>query len=146
MIKLIGLNKVYGKGSDAVHALRDVSLHVPQGKIFGVIGASGAGKSTLLDVIFGIREPQQGWVLDVLPPVAGTPGLGYVEWAGWVPGATPRLLVAREARSDGRTTRRFEVLALDGLAVDKSAGAPQLLAAFNGWADKGWRRASVSLR
>ena len=43
MIKLIGLNKVYGKGSDAVHALRDVSLHVPQGKIFGVIGASGAG-------------------------------------------------------------------------------------------------------
>ncbi|MGL6152903.1 MAG: ATP-binding cassette domain-containing protein, partial [Aeromonas sobria] len=48
MIKLNGLNKVYGTGSDAVHALRDVSLHVPQGKIFGVIGASGAGKSTLI--------------------------------------------------------------------------------------------------
>ncbi len=47
MIKLIGLNKVYGKGSDAVHALRDVSLHVPQGKIFGVIGASGAGRAPL---------------------------------------------------------------------------------------------------
>ncbi|MEV3838352.1 hypothetical protein RI517_09580 [Aeromonas dhakensis] len=44
MIKLIGLNKVYGKGSDAVHALRDVSRYVPQGKIFGPIGASGAGE------------------------------------------------------------------------------------------------------
>ena len=60
MIKLIGLNKVYGKGSDAVHALRDVSLHVPQGKIFGVIGASGAGKSTLIRCVNLLERPTQG--------------------------------------------------------------------------------------
>ena len=59
MIKLIGLNKVYGTGSDAVHALRDVSLHVPQGKIFGVIGASGAGKSTLIRCVNLLERRQR---------------------------------------------------------------------------------------
>lgn len=63
MIKLIGLNKVYGKGSDAVHALRDVSLHVPQGKIFGVIGASGDGKSTLIRCVNLLERPTQGQVI-----------------------------------------------------------------------------------
>lgn len=63
MIKLIGLNKVYGKGSDAVHALRDVSLHVPQGKIFGVIGASGAGKSTLIRCVNLLERPTDGQVI-----------------------------------------------------------------------------------
>ena len=63
MIKLNGLNKVYGKGSDAVHALRDVSLHVPQGKIFGVIGASGAGKSTLIRCVNLLERPTEGQVI-----------------------------------------------------------------------------------
>ena len=63
MIKLIGLNKVYGKGSDAVHALRDVSQHVPQGKNFGVIGASGAGKSTLIRCVNLLERPTQGQVI-----------------------------------------------------------------------------------
>ncbi|UBO74823.1 methionine ABC transporter ATP-binding protein MetN [Aeromonas rivuli] len=63
MIKLNALNKVYGKGSDAVHALRDVSLHVPQGKIFGVIGASGAGKSTLIRCVNLLERPTSGQVV-----------------------------------------------------------------------------------
>ncbi|MFM4718596.1 methionine ABC transporter ATP-binding protein MetN [Aeromonas bivalvium] len=63
MIKLNALNKVYGKGSDAVHALRDVSLHVPQGKIFGVIGASGAGKSTLIRCVNLLERPTDGQVV-----------------------------------------------------------------------------------
>ena len=63
MIKLNALNKVYGKGSDAVHALRDVSLHVPQGKIFGVIGASGAGKSTLIRCVNLLERPTNGKVV-----------------------------------------------------------------------------------
>jgi len=63
MIKLKGINKVYGTGSDAVHALRDVSLHVPQGKIFGVIGASGAGKSTLIRCVNLLERPTEGQVI-----------------------------------------------------------------------------------
>jgi len=46
-----------------VHALRDVSLHVPQGKIFGVIGASGAGKSTLIRCVNLLERPTEGQVI-----------------------------------------------------------------------------------
>ena len=63
MIELIGLNKVYGSGEDAVHALRDVSLSVPQGKIVGVIGASGAGKSTLIRCVNLLERPTTGQVI-----------------------------------------------------------------------------------
>jgi len=94
-----------------------------------------------------------GWALEMLPPAAGAPGIGYAEWAGFAPagagaapGAAGKLLLVREARSEGRLLRRYEVLALDGFSLEKSAGAPQLLAAFNGWADKAWRRGSVALR
>ncbi len=88
----------------------------------------------------------QGWTVDVLPPAAAAPGLGYVEWAGWVPGARPALLVAREARAEGRGTRRFEQLSVDSLAVEKSAAAPQALSSFGRFASAQWKRDTVSLR
>lgn len=92
------------------------------------------------------RRQADGWALDVLPPASAEPGLGYVEWAGWVPGAQRRLLLAREARAEGRSTRRFEVMALDTMAVDRFASTPQLLAAFGPWAAADWKRGTVSLR
>ncbi|MGF3057440.1 methionine ABC transporter ATP-binding protein [Microbacterium sp. YY-01] len=48
-------------------ALRDVSVEVPAGKIFGVIGYSGAGKSTLIRTVNGLERPTRGhvWVDDV---------------------------------------------------------------------------------
>ncbi len=92
------------------------------------------------------RRQAEGWTVDVLPAASSGPGLGYVEWAGWVPGAAPRLLVAREFMADGRIGRRFEVLGAETLAVEKSASSPQLLAAFGQWAAPAWKRGTVSLR
>ncbi|MWV48304.1 ATP-binding cassette domain-containing protein [Rathayibacter sp. VKM Ac-2803] len=61
MITATGLSKTFG-GSRAVRALDDVSLHVEEGTIFGVVGQSGAGKSTLLRAINLLERPDAGTV------------------------------------------------------------------------------------
>lgn len=63
MIQLIDVSKVYEEEKKVVHALRNVTLRVPEGKIFGVIGSSGAGKSTLLRTVNLLETPTQGKVL-----------------------------------------------------------------------------------
>ena len=92
------------------------------------------------------HQESDGWKLDVLAPETGGPGLGYVEWAGWSPASRGKLLVVREAKSNGRVTRRFEVLRTDTLIAEKSASEPRQLTAFGLWADAGWRQETVSLR
>jgi hypothetical protein len=91
------------------------------------------------------RQQPQGWEVTVLPPAACEPGLGYVEFAGWVP-RSAKMLLAREARVDGRMRRSFEVFNLETLATEKQASAPQLLALFGQWQDALWKRQTVSQR
>ena len=58
----VGLTKVYGQGSAAVHALRGVDLQIPQGELVVLLGASGSGKSTLLNILGGLDQPTEGEV------------------------------------------------------------------------------------
>jgi hypothetical protein len=85
------------------------------------------------------------WTADVLPAASGAPELGVVEFAGWVPGGT-QLLVAREAKVDGRLRRSFEVLRIDTLAIDRRADSPQALSAFRRWQDPRWKQQTLALR
>src|SRR5262249_22800860 len=48
--------------SSVIPALRDVSLTVPKGKTFGLVGRNGSGKSTLLKLVTGIYTPTRGTV------------------------------------------------------------------------------------
>lgn len=58
MITLSSVHKRYGQEI----AVRDVSLHIRNGEIYGIIGASGAGKSTLLRLMNLLEKPDAGSV------------------------------------------------------------------------------------
>ena len=62
MIKLSNITKVFQQGNRTIQALNNVSLHVPAGQIYGVIGASGAGKSTLIRCVNLLERPTEGSV------------------------------------------------------------------------------------
>lgn len=63
MIEFIHVTKDFGKGRQEVHAVRDVSLSIEKGEIFGIIGFSGAGKSTLVRCINLLERPTAGTVV-----------------------------------------------------------------------------------
>ena len=63
IIQVRHLNKVFGEGESAVHALDDISLDVHPGEIYGIIGLSGAGKSTLVRCLNLLERPTSGSVL-----------------------------------------------------------------------------------
>ncbi len=56
------LTRTYGEGGSAVHALRGVSLEVPEGQFTAVMGPSGSGKSTLMHLLAGLDTPDAGAV------------------------------------------------------------------------------------
>lgn len=64
MIEIEHLSQTF-KAPDGkdVHAIKDVSLHINKGEIFGIIGRSGAGKSTLVRTINFLTQPTQGRVV-----------------------------------------------------------------------------------
>ena len=58
---LLDLRRVT-KNFGGLRAVRDVSLAVDAGRIFGLIGPNGAGKTTLLNLISGVVKPDQGTI------------------------------------------------------------------------------------
>ena len=83
MIEIRGLTKLFGKRTDAAQtmlrdgaakadilkdtgvtvALRDVTLDIPDGQVFVVMGLSGSGKSTLIRHLNRLIEPTSGQIL-----------------------------------------------------------------------------------
>ncbi|UMZ14872.1 methionine ABC transporter ATP-binding protein [Pseudomonas sp. MPFS] len=61
MIQVEQVSKVYGEGQ--APALQQVSLSIPEGSIYGILGRSGAGKSTLLRCLNLLERPSSGRVL-----------------------------------------------------------------------------------
>jgi hypothetical protein len=91
------------------------------------------------------RREASGWTVQALPPSGDEPSVGYVEFAGWVPGGT-QMLAAREVRANGRMQRTFELLKLDTLETERRADAPGSLTAFHRWQDAAWKQQTVSVR
>lgn len=79
VIEIRGVSRRFGK----TQALENVSLDVPRGCVFGLVGENGAGKTTLIKHVLGLLKAKQGSVrVFGLDPVADPPGvlgrIGYL--------------------------------------------------------------------
>lgn len=68
MLTVEDINVYYG----AIHAIKGVSLEVPDGEIVALIGSNGAGKSTTLRTISGLMKPKTGKIMYDGKNIAGT--------------------------------------------------------------------------
>lgn len=51
MIHLSNIHKYYGEGSQRLHVLKGIDLHIREGELVSIMGSSGSGKSTLLNIL-----------------------------------------------------------------------------------------------
>ncbi len=60
MLDVAGITVEFG----GVRAVNDVSFHVSEGEVFGIVGPNGAGKTTLLNCVSGLIRPGTGadWI------------------------------------------------------------------------------------
>ena len=63
MIEIQNLTKIFATSDGNVEALKNVSLSIADGEIYGIIGMSGAGKSTLVRSINLLERPTSGKIL-----------------------------------------------------------------------------------
>lgn len=69
MLTVEDINVYYG----AIHAIKGISLDVPDGEIVALIGSNGAGKSTTLRTISGLMKPKTGKILYEGHDIASVP-------------------------------------------------------------------------
>ncbi len=61
-IKISGLSKIFHSKKSNITALKNISLSINKGEIFGLLGPNGAGKTTLISILAGVTTPDNGTV------------------------------------------------------------------------------------
>ena len=78
MLDVKNLTKTFG----SFKALDDLTMHVPEGTVYGLVGPNGAGKSTLIRCLTGVYRPDSGAVLLEGQRIYENPGIkcriGYI--------------------------------------------------------------------
>jgi len=103
-----------------------------------------------------VLRPTQGtWAAETMAPAAIDPELGYVELAGFSPDGA-HLLVVRESRASGPLgsphtlapwiQKTFQLVATDGLQVEKQAATLASFPTFRRWEAPDWRSGTLALR
>ena len=81
-IRLVNLTKIFADKNSEVRAVDNLNIHIPSGKLIGLLGPSGCGKSTTLYMIAGLHEPSSGQIFfgeeDVTALPAEKRGIGLV--------------------------------------------------------------------
>lgn len=60
LIKLYDVSKIFYSEQGNITAVKDISININKGEIYGIIGLSGAGKSTLIRCLNRLEEPTSG--------------------------------------------------------------------------------------
>lgn len=63
IVEILNVSKIYKRNIKKFYALKNLSLKIGKGEIFGMLGPNGAGKTTTLKIIAGIINPSSGKVL-----------------------------------------------------------------------------------
>ena len=61
-ISIKNVHKIYSKGENTTHALKDFSLDINSGEFFALLGPNGGGKSTLINIIAGPTKKNSGTI------------------------------------------------------------------------------------
>ena len=80
LVNVDGVEKVFHRGSEDIHVLKDLHLNVPEGEFLALMGPSGSGKSTLLYLIAAMDRTTSG---DVLVADQNLGSLDDVQIARW---------------------------------------------------------------
>jgi ATP-binding cassette subfamily B protein len=51
------------QGPNSPYALKDIQLHIPEGKVTAIVGASGSGKTTLIKLLLQFYNPTEGEIM-----------------------------------------------------------------------------------
>src|ERR1022692_4279633 len=110
LVNVDAVEKVFHRGSEDIHVLKDLHLKVPAGEFLALMGPSGSGKSTLLNLIGGLDRPTRGTV-----SIAGEN----------VDRLSDRLLAAWRARHVGFVFQLYNLLPV--LTAERNVELPLLL-------------------
>ncbi len=119
-VRLQSLSKTFGD----VIALDNVSMEIPSGSIFGLLGPNGSGKTTLLSILCGFLKPTSGEIALLEGPVSeNLPNVGAVVGEPTLWGHLTVWDNLRCARGIYDTGERDDELAalLDSVGLDDSA-------------------------
>ncbi|MGI4829627.1 MAG: ABC transporter ATP-binding protein [Janthinobacterium lividum] len=93
------LHKTYGVGSKATRAVNGLSLRVPEGSIYGLLGRNSAGKSTTIRMAMGLTHSSSGSIRVLgLDPARDPERIQVLQQTGYVP---------EDKRHLGFTTRKL---------------------------------------
>jgi ABC-2 type transport system ATP-binding protein len=124
VIELANLSKTYGRRGKGVHAVRDVSLSVGAGEVYGFLGPNGAGKSTTIRMLLGLISPSAGEARLFGEDLGGNPAVlkrvgSLVDGGAFYPYLSGRRNLEVLARTHGSGGERIDALLEQvGLAGD----------------------------